>query len=435
MTDTALHRETNPAGSATAQVEQHVAPFDVARIQRDFPILQRRVHGKRLVYLDSAATTQKPQSVIDAIVGYYTQYNANVHRGIYTLAEEATAAYEATRKKVAVFLGCPRPRQIVFTRNTTESLNLLASSLGGQVVGPGDEILLTQMEHHSNLVPWFLLAKRTGAVIRHIPITPEGFLNLDDLDALLTPRTKIVSLVHMSNVLGTINPVSEIAARARAAGALVVVDAAQSAPHLPLKVEELGADFVAFSSHKMLGPTGVGVLWGRMELLESMEPYMGGGEMIREVTLDSATWNDVPWRFEAGTPNIADVIAFSSALDYLMALGMERVREHEAQLVEYALRRFEEQGFLTVYGPRDPAQRGGVIAFNVRDIHPHDLSTLLDHHGVAIRAGHHCAQPLMRILDVVATARASFYLYNTPEDVDALLDALREARKYFGHAI
>jgi len=408
--------------------------LDPRALRKDFPILSRPVHGKRLVYLDNAATTQKPQAMIDALVSYYSKYNANVHRGVHTLAEEATAAFESTRGKVARFIGSAGTHQIIFTRNTTESLNLVAASWGGKNIKAGDEILLTQMEHHSNLVPWIMLAERTGAKIRHIPITPDGHLDLSQLDTLLTPRTRLVSLVHVSNVLGTINPVAEIAERAHRSGALVVVDGAQSVPHMPVNVQDLGADLFAFSAHKMLGPTGVGVLWGRSDLLDEMDPYMGGGEMIREVRLDSVTWNELPWKFEAGTPNIADVVAFGAAIDYLTELGMDAVRRHEIELTSYALEQLRPLKHLTLYGPTAAAERAGVVTFNDADIHPHDLATILDHHGVAVRAGHHCAQPLVRLLGTVATARASFYVYNDTDDVDQLVAALREARKYFGFA-
>lgn len=409
-------------------------PLDPKRLRKDFPILSRPVHGKRLVYLDNAATTQKPQAMIDALVGYYSKYNANVHRGVHTLAEEATAAFESTRGKVARLIGSEGPQQIIFTRNTTESINLVAASWGNKHVKEGDEILLTQMEHHSNLVPWIMLAQRTGAKIRHIPITPDGRLDLSKLDSLITPRTRVVSVVHVSNVLGTINPVAEIAERAHRAGALVVVDGAQSVPHMPVNVHDLGADLFAFSAHKMMGPTGVGVLWGRADLLDEMDPYMGGGEMIREVCLDSVTWNDVPWKFEAGTPNIADVVAFGAAIEYLLDLGLENVRQHEEELTDYALARLRPLKNITLYGPPSAALRAGVVTFNDADIHPHDLATILDHHGVAVRAGHHCAQPLVKLLGAVATARASFYVYNDTDDVDELVVALREARRYFGFA-
>ncbi len=431
MSNPASHPAQPVSPARSASIEE-IAPYDVSGLREDFPILERVVHGQRLVYLDNAATTQKPRSMIDALTGYYTTFNANVHRGIHTLAEEATAAYESTRKKMARFIGADDPQQIVFTRNTTESLNLLASSLGNRHVNEGDEILLTEMEHHSNLVPWFLLAKRKKARIRHIPITGDGKLDLSKLDSLLTARTKIVSVVHVSNVLGTINPIQEIARRAKNAGAFMIVDSAQGVPHLPVNVQELGADFVAFSAHKMCGPTGVGVLWGKPELLDALDPYMGGGEMIREVRLDSATWNHVPWKFEAGTPNIADVVAFAAAIDYLEKIGMDRVHRHETRLTGYAMTRLRDLGYITIYGPENAEDRGGVVAFNVKDVHPHDLSTILDHYGVAIRAGHHCAQPLMRLLDVSATARASFYLYNDKSDIDRFVDALVEARKYFG---
>jgi len=437
MTSRASAKATVVAHPALEQAEARKSvaaapPLDVAKVRKDFPILERRVHGKRLVYLDSAATTQKPQAVLDALVGYYSNYNANVHRGIHTLAEEATAAYEATRRQVAALIGCKDAQEIVFTRNTTESINLLAAAWGNRNLKAGDEILLSEMEHHSNLVPWILLARRTGARLRHIPITAEGKLDLSQMKRLLTSKTRIVAVTQLSNVLGTINPVGEIAEQAHRVGALIAVDGAQSVPHLPVNVEQLEIDFLSFSSHKMLGPTGVGVLWGKREHLEAMDPYMGGGEMIRKVELDSATWADVPQKFEAGTPNIAGVIAFRSAIDYLLALGLEQVRRHELELTGYALERLRSLGHLTLYGPEKPEERSGVLSFNDRDIHAHDLSTLLDHQGVAIRAGHHCAQPLMRILGVPATARASFYVYNDEDDMDALIEALQEARKYFG---
>jgi cysteine desulfurase/selenocysteine lyase len=416
----------------TGLVSSPTRTFNPKDLRKDFPILKRPVHGKRLVYLDNAATTQKPQAMIDALVGYYSKYNANVHRGVHTLAEEATAAFEATRGKVAKLIGSKSTEQIIFTRNTTESLNLVAASWGGKNLKPDDEILLTQMEHHSNLVPWMMVAKKTGAKVRHIPVTPQGTLDLSDLDSLLTAKTRIVSLVHVSNVLGTINPVAEIAERAHRVGALVVVDGAQSVPHMSVDVSDLGADLFAFSAHKMLGPTGVGVLWGRREILDEMDPYMGGGEMIREVRFDGVTWNELPWKFEAGTPNIADVVAFGAAIDYLVDLGMEAVRQHEVELTRYAWAQLAPIKHLTLYGPTDVASRAGVITFNDADIHPHDLATILDHHGVAVRAGHHCAQPLMRLLGTVATARASFYVYNDTDDVDVLADALDSATDIFG---
>ncbi len=408
--------------------------FDVQTIREDFPILSRRVHGKPLVYLDNAATTQKPQAVIEALVHFYQHHNANIHRAIHTLGEEATAAYEETRAKVCQFINAPRPETIVFTRNATEALNLVAYAWGRHNLGPGDEILLTEMEHHSNLVPWQRLAQEVGAAVRYIGVSDEGTLALDGLDEIIGEKTKLVGVAHVSNALGTINPVGEIVAAAHRKGALVVIDGAQSVPHMPVDVQALDCDFLAFSGHKMLGPTGVGVLYGRYELLEAMEPFLTGGEMIRRVRLDGATWNDVPWKFEAGTPNIADVIAFGVALDYLSALGMENVRAHEEALTAYTLRRLRQLEDIIVYGPKDASQRGGVISFNYPGIHPHDVGTILDREGVAIRAGHHCAQPLMRRLGVTGTARASFYIYNTPDEVDALIEGVEKVRAFFGDA-
>jgi cysteine desulfurase/selenocysteine lyase len=408
-----------------------VRPLDVEKIRQDFPILDRKVHGQPLRYLDNAATTQKPRLVLTALRDYYEQTNANVHRGIHTLAEEATNAYEGVRERIARFLGI-ESRGIVFTRNTTEAINLVARSWVEPRLRPGDEILLTEMEHHSNLVPWIMLARRTGAILRHLPITDEGHLDLTQLDKLLTPKTRLVSVIHASNVLGTINPVQKIAEAAHAQGAKILVDAAQSIPQMPVNLAELGVDFAAFSSHKMLGPTGIGILWGRADLLEEAEPMLGGGEMIREVQLETATWNELPWKFEAGTPNVADAIAFGAALDYLEAVGMDAIRSHEIELACYALQRLGELEGLKIYGPPKPGDRTGVISFYDERIHPHDLATMLDLRGVAVRAGHHCAQPLMRRLGVPATARASFYLYNDKADVDALIEALREARSYFG---
>lgn len=412
-----------------------VKALDIARIREDFPILSRTVHDRRLVYLDNAATTQKPRSVIDALSGYYEKTNANVHRGIHTLADEATVAYEAIRGRVARFIGAPEARGIVFTRNATEAINLVAQAFVQPRVKPGDEVILTEMEHHSNLVPWIILARRTGAVLRHVPFDDEGRLDVRMLAETLTPRTRIVSVTQASNVLGTINPIREIAEIAHARGVPILVDGAQSVPHMPVDVRELGIDFLAFSAHKMLGPTGVGVLWARPELLEEAEPVLGGGEMIREVHLDRATWNDVPWKFEAGTPNIADVIAFGAALDYLEWIGMDAVRAHEVEIVRYALERLGSDPALKIHGPREAEDRTGVVSFYDANVHPHDLATILDLYGVAIRAGHHCAQPLMRRLGVPATARASFYIYNDAADVDALISALSEARAYFGQTI
>jgi len=408
--------------------------FDVQAIRQDFPILGRQVHGKPLVYLDNAATTQKPRTVIEALVHFYEHQNANIHRAIHTLGEEATAAYEETRAKVSRFINAPRPENIVFTRSTTEALNLVASAWGRANVREGDEIVLTQMEHHSNMVPWQRLAQEVGASVRYMGVTDEGTLDLDGLDDIITEKTKLVGVTQVSNAFGTINPLGKIIAAAHRRGALTVVDGAQSVPHMPVDVQAMGCDFLAFSAHKMLGPTGVGVLYARYDLLEAMEPYQSGGEMIRRVRLEGATWNDVPWKFEAGTPNIADVIAFGAALDYLCALGMDYVRAHEQELTAYALGRLAQLEDIITYGPRDASQRGGVISFNYPDIHPHDVGTILDREGIAIRAGHHCAQPLMRRFDIAGTARASFYIYNTREEVDALVQGIEKARAFFSHA-
>ncbi|HET7738610.1 MAG TPA: cysteine desulfurase [Tepidiformaceae bacterium] len=411
-----------------------MSAIDTTRIRQDFPILAREVNGHPLVYLDNAATTQKPRQVIDALVHYYENTNANIHRGIHTLAAEATEAYEAVRAKAAVHIGAANPQDIVFTRNTTESINLVARAWGDANLAEGDEIVLTLMEHHSNIVPWQLLARRTGATLRYAGVSGDGELDLDELRSLVNARTKLVSVVHMSNVLGTINPVDEIATIAHAVGALVLVDGAQSAPHLPLDVEAIGCDFFAFSAHKMLGPTGVGVLWARPGLLESMEPFLGGGEMISLVKPEGSTWADVPHKFEAGTPNIADVIAFGAAFDYLSALGMSYVRAHEQEITGYAIDALHRIHGLRIHGPLDVEKRGGAVSFSLPGIHPHDVSTIVDSYGVAIRAGHHCAQLLMRHLGEVATNRASFYIYNEPREVDVLVDALRQAQKVFDRA-
>ena len=406
--------------------------MDVSKIRADFPILAREVHGKPLVYLDNAATSQKPRQVIQALVEYYETFNANIHRGIHTLAEEATERYEASRRKVSRFIGADAPETIVFTRNTTESINLVAYSWGRQNIGNGDEIVLTEMEHHSNLVPWQILAQATGARLRYAEIREDGTLDLNQVAGLIGARTKLVAMVHASNVLGTINPVAEVARLAHAHGALMLVDGAQSVPHMRVRVSDLECDFLAFSSHKMLGPTGVGVLWARRELLEAMPPFLGGGEMISHVSRDVSTYNELPWKFEAGTPNVADVIAFGAALDYLDEVGMDAIREHERELVAYALESMGAQPDVTIYGPRDATRRGGVVAFNLGQVHPHDLGAVLDYEGVAIRAGHHCCMVLADRLDVAGTARASFYLYNTEAEVDTLASALGRAREIFG---
>jgi len=403
--------------------------YDVEKVRTEFPILGRKVGGKDLVYLDNAATSQKPRRVLEALNEYYEEHNANIHRGVHRLSEEATSAYEGSRRKVARFLGAPEETGLVFTRGTTESINLVAHAWGRKELREGDEVVLTEVEHHSNLVPWQLVARATGAKLRFVPVLQDGTLDMEEAARLIGPRTKMVAAVHASNVLATINPVERLAKLAHEVGALMLVDGAQSAPHLPVNMEALGCDFFACSGHKMLGPTGVGVLWGRPELLEEMDPFLGGGEMIREVHLDHSTWNDPPYKFEAGTMNIAQVVGFGAAVEYLEGLGMENVREHERGLGEYAYQRLSELEGLTIHGPTE--ERTGIASFTLPDVHPHDLSQLLDEEGIAIRSGHHCTQPLMRRLGVAATARASFYLYNTEEEVDALVEALARAREFF----
>ncbi|MBD3402265.1 SufS family cysteine desulfurase [candidate division GN15 bacterium] len=406
--------------------------MDVERIKADFPILSERINDKRLVYLDNAATSQKPREVINALLEYYRKMNANIHRGLHTLAERATSAYEHTRTHTADFIGGVKPEEIVFTRGTTESINLVAYTWGEQNIGEDDEILVSEMEHHANFVPWFQLAQRKGATIRKLPITVCGHLDLSDIDNLINEKTKLVAVSHMSNVFGTVNPVKDLAQRAHAAGALILTDGAQAAPHMPIDVTDLDVDFYAFSSHKMLGPTGVGVLYAREELYRDMPPFNYGGEMISQVGFDKVTFADLPYKFEGGTPNIADVIAFDAALSYLEKLGMENVHHHETEITRYALDRLSEVKGLEIQGPQDTSERGSAVSFTDKDIHPHDISTYLDYNGIAIRAGHHCAQPLMKFLGKVATARASFYIYNDRADVDALVEALIEMRRYFG---
>lgn len=404
----------------------HMAIVTSQAIRQDFPLL---LHHPELVYLNSAATSQKPEAVIEAVSRYYRELNASVHRGAYTLSAQASEAYEQARRTLARFIGADE-REVVFVRNTTEALNLVAYAWGLRNLRPGDEILLTEMEHHANLVPWHLVCEHTGARIKAIPLGPDGRLELSALDAL-SHRVRLVSLMHVSNVLGTVNPVAQIAQAAKAVGALVVVDGAQSAPHMPIDVRALGADFYAFSGHKMLGPTGIGVLWGRYEVLETLAPFLGGGSMIREVHVDRSTYAQPPQRFEAGTPAVAEAIGLAKAVEYLENLGMERVWQHELELVNYALKRIDEElPEVRTFGPRGP-DRGGIIPFVLGDIHAHDVATALDQHGIAVRAGHHCAQPLHRKLGVPATVRASFYVYTTTQDVDRFIGALKKVRDFF----
>jgi cysteine desulfurase/selenocysteine lyase len=417
--------------TTSAQALSPSVPFSAEQIRQDFPILARQVHGKPLVYLDSGASSQKPETVLNAMDHYYRTYNANVHRGAYTLSEEATAAQEKARVKVARFIHARQSKQVIFTRNTTESINLIAYSWGSANIHHGDLIVLTEMEHHSNLVPWQLLAQRTGARLEFVPVTDEGELRLDVYTELLHQEPKLVALTHMSNVLGTINPVKEMIAQAHEAGALVLLDGAQSVPHLPIDVQDLDVDFLCFSAHKMLGPTGIGALYGKKALLEAMPPFMGGGDMIRTVSLRQSTWNDLPWKFEGGTPAIAEAIGFGAAVDYLNTLSMEAVHQHEQAITSYALEQLQTIPGLRIFGP-SVEKRGGVVSFTLGEIHPHDLATILDQEaGVAIRAGHHCAQPLMERYDVPATARASFYVYTTQNDIDIFVQGLHKAQQIF----
>ncbi len=402
-------------------------PLDVEAIRGDFPILKQEINPP-LIYLDSAASSQKPNRVIDVLSDYYRTYNANIHRGIYRISEKATEQYEEARKKIARFINSPRACQIIFTRNTTESINLVANSWGNANLRAGDEILISVMEHHSNLVPWQLLAQRTGAKLRYIEVTDEGLLHLEELDRLLTERTKLVAVTHVSNVLGTVNPVQSITAAAHAVGAKVIIDAAQSAPHLPVDVQAIDCDFFAFSGHKMCGPTGIGVLFGKLDLLDEMPPFLGGGSMIRTVQREHSTYADLPQKFEAGTPSIAQTIGLGAAVDYLNDVGLDAIHPHEQELLEYAHQKLSEIEGITIYGPK-PRHKVGAVTFNLDRIHAHDVAGILDQDGVAIRAGHHCTQPLMQKFGVIATARASFYLYNKLEEVDSLYEGLLKAQK------
>ncbi|WP_442875580.1 cysteine desulfurase [Actinoallomurus sp. NBC_01490] len=424
--------------------------IDVGRVRKDFPILTRSVRdGRPLVYLDSANTSQKPLQVIDAIEEYYSRHNANIHRATHQLGEEATEAYEGARLKVAGFIGVADESEVVFTKNISEGINLVAYALGNAAtsgpeaerfrVGPGDEIVITEMEHHSNIVPWQLLAQRTGATLRWFGVTDDGRLDLSDVDELINERTKIVAVAHQSNVLGTVNPVREIAAKAHAVGALVLVDGAQAVPQMPVNVAELGADFYGFTAHKLCGPTGIGVLWGRRELLETLPPFLGGGEMIETVAMERSTYAPPPHKFEAGTMPIAEAAGLSAAIDYLRGIGLEEIHAYEHELLAYALERLREVEGLRLLGPAEAVDRGGALSFTLdgldgREIHPHDVSQVLDAHGVAVRAGHHCARPLHRRFGLTASTRASLYFYNTRAEVDALVDGLRQTQKFFSAA-
>ena len=409
--------------------------LDVERIRDDFPILSRKVHGKPLVYLDNAATSQKPRAVIQALTEYYETYNSNVHRGVHTLSMEATDRYEEAREKVARFINAETPESIIWTRNATESINLVAHSWAESNISEGDEIVVTRLEHHSNLVPWQRIAARNGAVLRFLELTEDGAVDMTGAASVINAKTKLLAVTQVSNSLGTVVPVKKLAGMARSVGAAVLVDGAQSVPHQPVDVEDIGCDFLALSGHKMMGPTGIGALYARREVLEQMEPFLHGGEMVLEVSYEDASWNELPMRFEAGTPNIADAIALGVAVDYLTGLGMENVREHEKQLTAYALDAFRELEEIDLFGPMDVDRRGGILSFHSFDVHPHDLGTFLDQEGVAIRTGHHCTMPLMGVLGVPATARASLYVYNTEQEVDALVDAVKRALRYFADGV
>jgi len=401
--------------------------LDVKNIREDFPIFTER--DDNFVYLDSSATTLKPQTVIDAVADYYSKYSANVHRSIYSIGEKATAEYEGSRKKVADLINADY-HSVIFTRGTTESINLVAYAWARNNLKPGDEILLTEMEHHSNLIPWQICSQETGAVLKFIPFNEDGTLDLSDPEKWFTNKTKLVAVIHQSNVFGTVNPIKDIIKLAKGVGAVTLIDAAQSVPHQKVDIQDLDCDFLAFSGHKMLGPTGVGVLYGKPEILEEMPPFMGGGEMIRTVSLNESTWNDIPWKFEAGTPNIAQAIGLGSAIDYINEIGLDKIHEHEQDILTYALEKMQKIPEVNIYGSAD--ERGAVISFNLENIHPHDLSQLLDNDGIAIRAGHHCAQPIMKKLGVSATGRASFYLYNSKRDVDRLCESLVKTVKFMG---
>jgi cysteine desulfurase/selenocysteine lyase len=413
------------------EITKEAGVLDPAEIRRDFPIFERLVHGKPLSYLDNAATTQRPRQVIEAVKNFYEQKNANVHRAVHTLSHEASVAYEEAHRKVAKFINARNWREMIFTRNATEALNIVAYGWGLWNLKAGDEVVLTIMEHHSDIVPWFLMRDKQGVVVKFVDVDENGRLRMDQLRGALTPKTRLVGMIHASNVLGTVNPVREIIEEAKRVGALTLVDAAQSMPHMPIDVQALDCDFLAASGHKMLGPTGTGFLYAKREMLEGMEPFLRGGDMISTVTLEGATWNELPWKYEAGTPSVADGIGLGAAVDYLSKLGMEAVFHHERKLLEYALEKLLRLGGITVYGPHDPENRLAVISFNVEGVHPHDLAGILDEDGIAVRSGHHCAQPLMKRLGMDNTARASFYIYNTEDEIDRLVEGIQKAKMIF----
>ncbi|PGB04821.1 cysteine desulfurase SufS [Bacillus toyonensis] len=406
--------------------------MNIHEIRKQFPILDQKVNGKQLVYFDSAATSQKPMQVIETLERYYKEYNSNVHRGVHTLGTKATDAYEGAREKVRKFINAKSMEEIIFTRGTTTALNTVAASYGLENVKEGDEIVISYMEHHSNIIPWQQVAKKTGATLKYLPLQPDGTISLEDVRQTVTPNTKIVSIMHVSNVLGTINPVKEIGAIAHENGAIMIVDGAQSAPHMKVDVQDLNCDFYALSAHKMCGPTGVGVLYGKKELLNNMEPIEFGGEMIDFVDLQESTWKELPWKFEAGTPIIGNAIGLGAAIDFLEEIGLHNIEKHEHELAQYALERLSEVDGVTIYGPK---HRAGLVTFNIEDVHPHDVATVLDVEGIAVRAGHHCAQPLMKWLKASSTARASFYLYNTKEEIDTFVESLIKTKEYFTNVI
>ncbi|WP_421381167.1 cysteine desulfurase [Bacillus salacetis] len=405
--------------------------MNAKEIRKYFPILDQEVNGHPLVYLDSAATSQKPVQVIEALDKYYREYNSNVHRGVHTLGTRATDGYEGAREKVRKFINAASTEEIIFTRGTTTAINTVAASYGRANVGEGDEIVISHMEHHSNIIPWQQLAKETGATLKYVPLQEDGTISIEDIKATVTSNTKIVSIMKVSNVLGTMNPIKEIARVAHEHGAVMMVDGAQAAPHMKVDVQDLDCDFFAFSGHKMAGPTGIGVLYGKKHLLENMEPVEFGGEMIDFVGMYESTWKELPWKFEAGTPIIAGAIGLGAAIDFLEEIGMDHIEKHEHHLAAYAMEKMSEVEGMTIYGTKDPAKRAGLVTFNIDDVHPHDVATVLDAEGIAVRAGHHCAQPLMKWLEVSATARASFYIYNTEEDIDKLVSGLVKTKEYF----